>query len=71
MLPGPPPGDLSHPGIKPAFPASPSLQVDFFTAETPGKPVLHSRSLLFICFVLFFFSIHLVDQNDNGVKYLE
>ena len=32
------PGDLSDPGIEPEFPASPSLQVRFFTAEPPGKP---------------------------------
>ena len=25
-------------GIEPAFPVTPALQVDFFTAEPPGKP---------------------------------
>ena len=35
-LPGPPPGDLPDPGIKPR---SPALQADSFTAEPPGKPV--------------------------------
>ena len=33
-LPFPPPGDLPYPGIEPM---SPSLQVDSFTAEPPGK----------------------------------
>ena len=35
-LPCPPPGDLLNPGIKPR---SPTLQIDFFTSETPGKPI--------------------------------
>ena len=34
----PPPGDLPNPGIKPASPASPALQVDSFSAEPLGKP---------------------------------
>ena len=38
-LPFPSPGDLPKPGIKPVSPAFPALQVDFFTAEPPGKPV--------------------------------
>ena len=33
-LPFPPPGDLPHPGIKPAAPA---LAVTFFTTEPPGQ----------------------------------
>ena len=43
-LPFPSPGDLSHPGIDPA---SPALRVvscianGFFTAEPPGKPMIH------------------------------
>ena len=32
------PGDLSDPRIELEFPASPSTQVCFFTAEPPGKP---------------------------------
>ena len=28
-LPLPPPGDLSYPGIKPEYPVSPALQVDY------------------------------------------
>ena len=34
-LPGPPPGDLPDPGIKPR---SPALQADVLTSEPPGKP---------------------------------
>ena len=34
-LPGPPPGDLPNPGIKPE---SPTLQVDSLPAELSGKP---------------------------------
>ena len=30
--------DLPDPGIEPASPTSPALQVDSFTAEPPGKP---------------------------------
>ena len=37
-LPLPLPGDLPDPGIKLMSPASPALQVGFFTAEPPGKP---------------------------------
>ena len=37
-LPFPPPGDLPHPGIEPAAPASPALAGRFFTTEPPGKP---------------------------------
>ena len=36
-LPFPSPGDLSHPGIKPAPPA---LAGGFFTTKPPGKPVM-------------------------------
>ena len=35
----PPPGDLPDPGVKPAFPEPPALQVDFFYTEPPGKPI--------------------------------
>ena len=34
-LPGPPPGDLPNPGIKPRFP---ELQVDSLPSEPPRKP---------------------------------
>ena len=34
-LPGPPPGDLPDPGIKPR---SPALQVDSLPSAQPGKP---------------------------------
>ena len=36
--PCPPPGDLSDPGVETAFPASPALQADSFTAEPAGMP---------------------------------
>ena len=36
-LPFPPPGDLSDPGIEPAPPVSPQLQVDSLPAEPLGK----------------------------------
>ena len=35
-LPGPAPGDLPDPGIKPGFP---ELQVDSLPSEPPGKPI--------------------------------
>ena len=35
-LPGPPPGDLPNPGIKPR---SPTLQADSLPSEPPGKPI--------------------------------
>ena len=37
-LPGPPPGDLPGPGIKPRSAAAPALQVDSFPAAPLGKP---------------------------------
>ena len=36
MLPFPSPGDLSKPGIEPAFTA---LEGEFFTGDPPGKPL--------------------------------
>ena len=39
-LPFPPPGDLSDPRIKPAFPASPALQVDSLPTEPLEKPII-------------------------------
>ena len=41
-LPFPPPGDLPDPGIKPASPVSPALQVDSLPTEPPRK----SKALL-------------------------
>ena len=38
-LPCPPPGDLPDPGIKPASPVSPALQVDSLPAEPSEKPL--------------------------------
>ena len=38
-LPFPPPGDLPHPGLKPASSVAPTLAGRFFTRELPGKPV--------------------------------
>ena len=35
-LPGPPPGDLPNPGIKPGSPESRSLQADSLLSEPPG-----------------------------------
>ena len=32
------PGDLPNPGIEPASPESPALQVDLLPTELPGKP---------------------------------
>ena len=31
------PGDLLDPGVEPLFPASPALEVRFFTTEPPAK----------------------------------
>ena len=39
VLPFPPPGDLSDPEIKPAFPAEAS---GFLTTDPPGKPIISS-----------------------------
>ena len=35
-LPFPPPGDLADPGIKPPFPASPTLSGEYFPTEPAG-----------------------------------
>ena len=48
-LPFPPPGDLSHPGIKPEFLIFPALAGGFFTLVLPRKP-----SLLLIDIIFFF-----------------
>ena len=37
-LPFPSPGDLLDPGIEPAYPVSPALQVDYLPAEPSRKP---------------------------------
>ena len=39
-LPFPPPGYLPDPGIEPMSLASPMLAGEFFTTESPGKPIL-------------------------------
>ena len=39
-VPCPPPEDLPNPGIKSSTLASPALQVNSFTTEPPGKPLL-------------------------------
>ena len=38
-LPCPPPGDLSHPGIKPTSPAASALQVDSLLLSHQGNPI--------------------------------
>ena len=43
-VPCPPPGDLLGPGIEPASPALPALQVDSLPTEPPGKPFMQSTS---------------------------
>ena len=40
VLPGPPPGHLSDPGIEPGSPAS---QADSLQTEPPGKPVSNTE----------------------------
>ena len=42
-LPFPFPGDLPHPGIKPASPEFPALAGGFFATEPPGKHLIHWR----------------------------
>ena len=42
----PPPGALTHPGIKHKSPVSPALKVDSLT-EPPGKPLCESRPVPF------------------------
>ena len=50
-LPFLPPGDLPHPGIEPASPVSPALQVDSLPSEPMGKP-LHSLLNHFLVLLL-------------------
>ena len=40
-LPFPTQGVLSNPGMEPSILESPALEGEFFTAEPPGKPVVH------------------------------
>ena len=52
-LPFPPPGDLPNPGIKPASPVAPALQVDSLPAEPLGKPIkayghIETRTQMFV-----------------------
>ena len=42
------PGDLLHPGIKPASPVSSGSAGRFFTTEPLGKPLLNSRTKLIL-----------------------
>ena len=42
MLPGPPPENHPDPGIEPATPVSPELQVDSLPSESSKKPILFS-----------------------------
>ena len=44
-LPFLPPGDLLHPGLKLASPASPTLAGRFFTTEPPGTPMVKSTAI--------------------------
>ena len=39
----PPPGNLPDPGIEPAFPAAPALQMDFLLLSHRGCPNLASK----------------------------
>ena len=42
VLPGPPPENHPDPGIEPATPVSPELQVDSLPSESSKKPILFS-----------------------------
>ena len=44
----PPPGDLPNPGIEPASPESPALQVDYLPLSHWGSSFLHVACLAFI-----------------------
>ena len=48
VLPFPPPGDLSKPGIEPA---SPALAGRFLTAEPPEKPLKKLHTSIYVTFV--------------------
>jgi len=45
-LPFPPPGDLYHPGIKPASPASPALAGRFFTTSATWEAHNYSKGII-------------------------
>ena len=62
-LPFPPPRDLPNLRIKPESPLSLSLQVDSLPAETLGKLVLCSRTLLFIHLIYIYNSLHLLSES--------
>ena len=44
-LSGPPPGDVTDPGVKPAPPVSPALARGFLTADPLGKPQTYCSSI--------------------------
>ena len=52
-LPCPPPGDLSHPGIKPEAPA---LQVDSLPTSRQGSPIFHGARTWLLLQKLWFIS---------------
>ena len=45
----PPPGDLPHPGIELASPASPALTGGLFTTQPRGRPAFHTAPWLNLC----------------------
>ena len=55
-LPCPPPVDLPHPAIKPAFPVSPAG--GFFTTEPPGKPLLEHSCFTMLCQFLLYSEVN-------------
>ena len=59
-LPFLPPGDLPHPGIEPASPVSPALQVDSLPSEPMGKP-LHNLLNHFLVLLLNSFLISIIN----------
>ena len=64
-LPFPSPGDLPDPGIEPASPVSPALQVDSFPPEPPTKPryvVGALKAILFNHFTQYISSTALIYQ---------
>ena len=66
-LPGPPPGDLPIPGIKPRFPA---LQADSLLSGPPGNPSLlyiHHRSEI-VQYLLFLSVISLSIMSSSFIE---
>ena len=45
-MPFSPPGDLSHPGIKPLSLVSLALAARFFSTKPPRKPIFYVKSLI-------------------------